>query len=281
MKLFLSIKYGSIFLFLLLISWSTFPQEAISKDSLALTDRIRDMPSFTIYGDNYLIAGTTLGETPDANNSDAKLKIGFKQRLTNKTLPFNSYLFFTYQQVAFWDIFKKSFPFREINYNPSLALVKAHYKDGRYNGFIQFQFEHESNGLDADSSRSWNRFSLIYERFLSQKLTGRAKVWLPIGNMDDNPDITDFRGYQELSLAYKMNEHFIFETQIRKAFSLDLKGSILLGANYRISERSDQFLYLQYFLGYSENLIDYNQSTQRIRLGIVFKDLFLKFRDER
>ena len=252
--------------------------QELNNESKTLKNEIMDMPSFTIYGDNYLISGTTLGETPDANNSDAKLKIGFKQRLTNKTLPFNTYLFFTYQQIAFWDVFKKSFPFREINYNPSLALVKAHYKNGEYNGFIQFQFEHESNGLDGDSSRSWNRFSLIYERFLSQRLTGRAKVWVPIGNMDGNPDITDFRGYQELSLAYKMDPHFIFETQIRKAFSLDLKGSILLGANYRISERSDQFIYLQYFLGYSENLIDYNQSTQRLRIGIVFKDLFLRFR---
>jgi len=252
--------------------------QELNNESKTLKNEIMDMPSFTIYGDNYLITGTTLGETPDANNSDAKLKIGFKQRLTNKRLPFNTYLFFTYQQIAFWDVFKKSFPFREINYNPSLALVKAHYKNGEYNGFIQFQFEHESNGLDGDSSRSWNRFSLIYERFLSQRLTGRAKVWVPIGNMDGNPDITDFRGYQELSLSYKMNQHFIFETQMRKAFSLDLKGSILIGANYRISERSDQFIYLQYFLGYSENLIDYNQSTQRLRIGIVFKDLFLRFR---
>ena len=252
--------------------------QELNNESKTLKNEIMDMPSFTIYGDNYLITGTTLGETPDANNSDAKLKIGFKQRLTNKRLPFNTYLFFTYQQIAFWDVFKKSFPFREINYNPSLALVKAHYKNGEYNGFIQFQFEHESNGLDGDSSRSWNRFSLIYERFLSQRLTGIAKVWVPIGNMDGNPDITDFRGYQELSLSYKMNQHFIFETQMRKAFSLDLKGSILIGANYRISERSDQFIYLQYFLGYSENLIDYNQSTQRLRIGIVFKDLFLRFR---
>jgi len=254
-------------------------QELEDRDSISFKNEIRDMPSFTIYKNNYLIAGTTVGESPNANNSDAKLKIGFKQRLTNKTLPFNSYLFFTYQQTAFWDVFKKSFPFREINYHPSLALIKAHYKKGKYNGFWQFQFEHESNGLDGDSSRSWNRFSLIYERFLSAKLTGRLKIWAPVGNVDDNPDITDFRGFQELSFAYKFNEDFILETEMRKGWSLDLKGSILLGANYRISKRSNQFLYLQYFLGYSENLITYDQSTHRIRLGVVFKDLFLKFKE--
>ena len=253
-------------------------QMEISKDSANFNNEIRDMPSFTIYNDNYLIVGTTVGEKPNENNSDAKLKIGFKQRLTNKTLPFNSYLFFTYQQTAFWDVFKKSFPFREINYNPSLALVKAHYKNGEYDGFYQFQFEHESNGLDGDSSRSWNRFSLIVERYLSDYLTGSLKLWLPVGSKDDNEDITDFRGFSELSLAYKLNEDFIFETEIRKAFSFDWKGSLLLGANYRISDKSNQFIYLQYFLGYSENLISYNQSTHRIRLGIVFKDLLLKFR---
>ncbi len=236
------------------------------------------MPGFTIYGNNYFITGTTVGETPDENNSDGKLKIGFKQRLTNKTLPFDTYLFFTYQQTAFWDVYKKSFPFRETNYNPSVALVKPLYKGKAYDGLVQFQFEHESNGLSADSSRSWNRLSLIYERYLSDHLTGSLKVWLPVGNKEDNRDITDYRGYQQIDLSYKLDHNFIFETEIRKGFSLDWKGSILLGANYRISDASDQFIYLQYFLGYSENLITYDQHTQRLRLGIVFKDLFLKFR---
>lgn len=256
----------------------SFAQIEVSKDSTELENVIKNMPSFTIYGDNYFIAGTTLGETPTSDNSDGKLQIGFKQRLTNKTLPLDTYLFFTYRQTAFWDIFKKSFPFRETNYNPSVALIKPFYKNGKYNGLFQLEYEHESNGLSADSSRSWNRISFKHMRYLSDRLTGSLKVWLPIGNMEDNDDITDFRGYQQLDLAYKLDDHFIFETEIRKAFSLDLKGSILLGANYRISEQSDQFIYLQYYLGYSENLITYNQDTHRLRIGFVFKDVFLKFR---
>ena len=261
-----------------LAQWPNFAQIEVSKDSIILENVIKKMPSFTIYGDNYFIAGTTLGETPTSNNSDGKLQIGFKQRLTNKTLPFDTYLFFTYQQTAFWDIFKKSFPFRETNYNPSLSLVKPFYKNGEYNGLFQLAYEHESNGLSGDSSRSWNRISFKHIRYLADNFTGTLKVWLPVGNIDDNKDITDFRGYQQLDLAYKLDEHFIIETEIRKSFDFNWKGSLMLGANYRISEQSDQFIYLQYYLGYSENLITYDQSTHRLRIGFVFKDLFLKFR---
>lgn len=263
---------------MLFVFMSTNAQQDISKDSTVVINVIKTMPSFSIHNDNYFITGTTIGETPDANNSDGKLKIGFKQRLTNKTLPFDTYLFFTYQQTAFWNIYKKSLPFRETNYNPSLALVKPLYRNKEFNGFLQFQFEHESNGRDADSSRSWNRLSLIYRRYLSDNFTGTFKLWLPVGAKSGNTDITDYRGFQQLDLAYKLNEDFIFETELRKAFSLDTKGSLLLGANYRISQASEQFIYLQYFLGYSEDLIAYDQHVHRIRIGIVFKDLFLKFR---
>ena len=267
-----------VFILLSFGSFSCFAQMEVSKDSTELKNVIKNMPSFTIYGDNYFIAGTTLGETPTSNNSDGKLQIGFKQRLTNKTLPLDTYLFFTYRQTAFWDVFKQSFPFRETNYNPSVALIKPFYKNGQYNGTFQLEYEHESNGLSADSSRSWNRISFKHIRYLADNLTGTLKVWLPVGNMDDNSDITDFRGYQQLDLAYKMDEHFIFETEIRKSFDFNWKGSLMLGANYRISDQSDQFIYLQYYLGYSENLITYDQSTHRLRIGFVFKDLFLKFR---
>lgn len=53
------------------------------------------MPSFTIHGNNYIITGTTLGENPSRENSDTKLHFGFKQRLTNAILPWDTYLFFT------------------------------------------------------------------------------------------------------------------------------------------------------------------------------------------
>jgi len=257
---------------------STSAQELASRDSTELGNVIKNMPSFTIYGDNYFITGTTLGETPNEDNSDGKLQIGFKQRLTNKTMPFDSYLFFTYRQTAFWDIYKKSLPFRETTYNPSLALIKPLYKDHIFNGYLQFQFEHESNGRAADSSRTWNRLSLIYQRYLSDNFTGTLKLWLPVGSKSGNSKITDYRGYQQLDLAYKWNKDLIFEAEMRKAFSFDTKGSLLLGVNYRISDASDQFIYLQYYLGYSENLITYDQHTQRLRIGVVFKDLFLKFR---
>ncbi|KAF2509732.1 phospholipase A [Flavobacterium arcticum] len=263
---------------LLLFVCKISAQNKLVTDSISFKNIIKEMPSFTIYGDNYLITGSTLGKTPDSDNSDAKFQIGFKQRLTNSALPWNTYAFFTYRQIAFWDIYKESVPFREINYNPGFAIMKPFFKNSRLNEILMFQFEHQSNGRDLENSRSWNYVSLSYMRFLSDRLTGKIKVWLPVGNLDGNSDITDYRGFQQLELDYKLNNSFIFESEFRKAYSLDWKGSMLLGLNFRISKTSNQYIYLQYFLGYSEDLINYNQDTQRLRVGIAFKDLFIKFR---
>ncbi|RKN78684.1 phospholipase A [Ulvibacterium marinum] len=247
-------------------------------DSVAFSDRVSTIPSFTIYGDNYFLTGSTLGESPASDNSDAKFQIGFKQRLTNKKFLWGSYLFFTYRQKVFWDIYKESYPFRETNYNPSLALFKPFFKDSKFHSFLQVQFEHESNGRDGANSRSWNFFSATYNTYISDNLSGSLKIWIPLKPPVENKNITEFRGYQQLDLAYRLNKNIIFDTEIRKAPSFDWKGSLVVGASYRISQRSNQFIYLQYYMGYSEELITFDESTYRLRIGIAFKDLFMKFR---
>ncbi|WP_445908721.1 phospholipase A [Yeosuana sp.] len=249
-------------------------------DSINFKKVIQQMPSFTIHGDNYIITGTTLGETPNSTNSDAKLQLGFKQRLTDAALPWNTYLFFTYKQVSFWDIYKESFPFRETNYNPGLGLVKPFFRDGKLSEFLMFQYEHESNGRDLEFSRSWNYLSFYFQRYLNENITLAAKFIIPIGDKPDNDDITDFRGFNNISLSYRVNNNLILEGDFRKAFSLDWKGRALVGVSYRLSKKSNQYLYLQYFLGYSEDLINYNQDTQKLRIGIAFKDLLFKFKSQ-
>ncbi|MFH6968801.1 phospholipase A [Flavobacterium sp. FlaQc-28] len=125
-------------------------------DSVNFKKILQQMPSFTIYGDNYIITGITLGKTPNNSNSDAKLQFGFKKRLTDATLPWDTYLFFTYKQISFWDIYKESLPFRETNYNPALGLAKAFFRGGELSELLILQYKHESNGKDLEFSRSWN-----------------------------------------------------------------------------------------------------------------------------
>ncbi|MCO6175911.1 phospholipase A [Flavobacterium sp. NRK F10] len=266
------------FLLTFFISYSVFSQKLEGRDSLYVKNGLNKLPSFTINGDNYFITGSSIEGQPKAENSDTKIQIGFKQRLTDSELPWNTYLFFTYKQKAFWDTYKKSLPFRETNYNPGISVIKPFFKNGMLEEFLIFQFEHESNGRDLEYSRSWNYVSIRYIKYLSDKFTASIKFWLPVGSLDDNPNIIKYRGNQQIDMAFKLNENIFFDSEIRKTYSFDLKGSLLLGLNLRLSKKTNQYLYLQYYLGYSESLIDYDKHTQKIRIGIAFKDLFLKFR---
>ena len=62
-------------------------------------------PYFTLYKDNYLTAGTSLGDKPNGDNSDVKFQVSISQRLTKSTLPFNTYLFLMYSQKCMWNVF--------------------------------------------------------------------------------------------------------------------------------------------------------------------------------
>ena len=238
---------------------------------------LRALPTFSIFGTNYFITGTALNETPNSENSDAKFQLGFKQLLTRLTLPYETIPFFTYRQKSFWNIYMDSFPFRETNYNPGLGLAKLWFKDGKINQGLWFQFEHESNGMDGENSRSWNFLSLRFSKPIGNDLQLLVKGWLPVGSLSDNPDITSYRGYFQLDLAYRLNERLYLEGEFRNAVFDTWRGSAQLSLSYKPFRNSNQFLYLQYFGGFSEDLANYDQAVSRLRIGIAFKDLFANF----
>ncbi len=76
------------------------------------------LPPFSIYKDNYFITGIPLNRGIDGETADAKFHISFRHRLTRSRLPFDSFLYLTYTQKSFWDIYQQSSPFRDSNYNP-------------------------------------------------------------------------------------------------------------------------------------------------------------------
>ncbi len=243
------------------------------------TDYINNLPAFTIYGDNYFVTGTSLngsGFTPET--SDAKFELGFKQRLTNVSLPFGVFPFISYRQKSFWNIYQESSPFRETNYNPAVGLVKLLVdKNGITHGFW-LTFEHESNGRDEENSRTWNFFSLTYIKPVGTKWQFRSRVWLPIGNMSGNEDLISYRGYFSLGASYNPIKNTFIDIDVQPAFKKKLTGFVKLALSFKILNDRNQFLYLQYFGGYSEDLINYNKVSNNLRIGIVFKDLFANFK---
>jgi len=232
------------------------------------------LTAFTIFGDNYFITGTTThSDAFTADGSDAKFEIGFKQRLYNRDLPLDVIPFVTYRQKAFWDIYLDSFPFRETNYNPAFGFTKLFFKGEEFNYSLHMAFEHESNRRDGMESRSWNYFSLAFYKPINENLNIRAKAWLPVGNLSDNDDILSYRGYFNFGMTLRAFQNLFVEVDIQPAYDSKLQGHIKAGLSYKISRNSNQYIYLQYFGGYSEDLIKYNNSVSNLRLGIVFKDL--------
>jgi phospholipase A1 len=232
----------------MLIGISDIQGQTFGNSGENIIDSLKRQPSFTIFGDNYLITGKEIGKPPSKFNSDAKFQIGFKQILAEFDAFFHSFLFLTYRQVIFWDIYQNSFPFRATNYNPSLVLGKVLIKDSQPSGLVWFALEHESNGLSGEDSRGWNFLSFQYSTKLRESWYGSLKGWIPIGTQSENEaDLLDYKSYFEGSLTYYPTEKLIFESEFRRSFTSEWLGKIMLTANYRLSKHGNQFIYLQYY----------------------------------
>ena len=102
---------------------TTLPQQQkYNVDSIRR--EIDNGPYFSLYKDNYFIAGTTIGSKPTRTNSDVKFQISISQRLTKSTLPFNTYLYLFYSQKCMWNVFEESLPMRDFNFNPGIGIAK-------------------------------------------------------------------------------------------------------------------------------------------------------------
>ncbi len=191
-------------------------------------DSVQELPSFSIHSDNYFITGVPTNKTLSNNTADVKYQVSFKQLIARNALPWNTHLFLTYTQKAFWDFYKDSYPFREINFNPTLGVGKPMFdKNNRLKGIAMVYYEHESNGRDSIFSRSWNRLSMEYVTHLDEKLKIRAKAWIPFAYQEGNPDILDYKGIGEIELSYELSpQQTLRRGFTKKGFDLGYQGYV-------------------------------------------------------
>lgn len=232
-----------------------------------------NIPAFTIYKDNYIVTGTSFaGGKVTKYNSDAKFQISLRHRLYRKLLPYRLYLFLTYTQKSFWDIYRSSAPFTETNYNPTLGVGRNFISEGRIAWSAMFQFEHESNGRDGIWSRSWNRITLMGICNMSCNFTFQAKVWVPMMLSKYNKDIAHYSGIGHLAATYNNNTgRLSCSVLMVKRGSWDFNANWQIGVAYRLFREDNQYLYLQFYDGYGEGMIHYNHFRRYVRLGFVIK----------
>lgn len=232
-------------------------------------------PYFGLYKDNYFTVGTTPFRKPTSTNSDVKFQISLSIRLTNAVLPWNSFLFLFYTQKTFWNVFQNSMPMHDLNFNPGIGWSKPFFNKGRYAGKLTMLVEHESNGRDGLDSRSWNRVSFYGSTIIDDWLMVHAKFWIPIIDGENNRDILKYCGiYQSGVVVTTPNKKFSFGLTMVKRSGWNLNFNTILEASWKVHEKSNLNLFAQYYNGYGESLLDYNQFHSRLRVGIVFKPHF-------
>lgn len=196
-------------------------------------------------------------------------------------------IYFGFTLRSFWQVYNKelSAPFRETNYRPEI-FYQAPIPHPVWGGllFARAGIEHQSNGRSQLLSRSWNRL-FVGLGFQKDNWAIYLQPWYrlpedakeddgdpttpPPPEGDDNPDIDDFMGYQELIGVYDYKRLEITGMS-RYNFSTG-KGALEVGMSFPLWGRLRG--YVQYFNGYGESLIDYNHQTERIGLGFLLTEL--------
>jgi phospholipase A1 len=234
------------------------------------TTDLNTAPFDPLVGGGVLAPGTTLDST------EAAFQLSFKFRLwTTDDRRWGAWA--AYTQQSQWQLYNDSGnasrPFRETNYMPELILS---YKPGvEWSGLqwnlFNLAFNHQSNGRSDTLSRSWNRIIASFG-VESGNLGLLGRLWWRIpesSDSDDNPTISDYYGWGDISAIYKWRG---------QSFSGTIRGNPSTGKGAGQLAWTTQPLlgplrgYVKLFSGYGESLIDYNWNQTTIGVGITLND---------
>jgi len=212
-------------------------------------------------------------------NSDARIQISFKYKLFGSRDPGKEMqgLHFAYTQRMFWDLGAHSSPFRNIDFQPELIYITPSTTLG--SGITlagQAGIRHESNGRDGPESRSINSLYVAPMAALplggGYRLSVAPRLSLYVGDKSDNPDIVRYRGNTGLFVEIGKDDGLRLSTTARFNPGSG-KGALNADLSYPLprlwSGGPDFYLFAQSFIGYGENLLDYDRHATRLRIGVA------------
>ncbi len=234
------------------------------------------LDDLSVYEPMYFLLGV------DPGLDQSKFQFSFKYRLFDpegyfaEKVPWISDFHLAYTQQTIWDLRTDSMPFDDTSYMPELfyLLPKFDLHIDRISAFgIQGGFQHLSNGKDGDESRSTNH--LYVKPVMGLHLTGpyhlkiAPKFFTYVDNDNEtNKDLVDFIGYFDLELGLLNPDGIALTSHLWWAkngatvqFDLTYPLTRLLGKSMNL------YLHAQYFSGYAETLLHYNQRHNAFRLG--------------
>ena len=212
----------------------------------------------------------------------ARFQISLKYRLFDAAAglgqerPWLSGLYLGYTQNSIWDLSTESKAFRDTSYRPSLfwKWERARGAKAFFDG-ARVGFEHESNGGDADTSRSINIF-FMRPQWRWQLPRGGTLEFMPklyaYLEKEDNSDIDDYRGYADWQVRYESGVNWIASTMLRHGTAG--KSSVLIDVSRRVRDLKfgpvSGYFHVQFFAGYGESILEYNvQRKSQLRVGFA------------
>lgn len=233
---------------------------------------------------------------------NGKFQFSFKYQVmgTESTFaekyPVLSGLYLGYSQTSFWDLQGDSKPFFDNSYRPEVFYAVEHLEhfftaDGHKPEGVEFRlqagFKHESNGRDdgpvkfnglrdyEHGSRSLNIayvrpiVTLSNEKFF---ITLAPTIYTYVGDLSDNDNIADYRGYGDIKLVIGQRGGVQLAAIGRVGDDWD-KGSLELDLSFPLRESLDRnfdiYLYSQFFTGYGESLLGYDDADNTFRIGFA------------
>jgi len=222
---------------------------------------------------------TTNVPTLEYKNIEAELQVSLMLQVGHNLLGLREKYYVSYTHQAFWQIYIKSAPFRETTYNPEGFVVFPIEDTTSIFGLrsLKFTLAHKSNGQPDTSevvfannqnlgnlSRSINYVKSTL-RLQHDTLVTDISAWVPIASLDDNPDIMDYMGYTSIKFTYFLDDNmFTFKTRGNISTS---KGAIELTYSHPLIHNN---LYVKFFSGYMESLVDYNRKVTKLSIGFSF-----------
>jgi phospholipase A1 len=274
------------------------PSEQRADQPVVVIDRLKEDKSnvlqpFTLmaHKPNYFLTGAynSKGYDPDLfreqykdpsiefDKTEAQFQVSLKVPLGIQV--FNRFdIYAAYTNRSFWQVYNTdiSSPFRETNHEPEIWAQFASSWEvlGFTNLANSIGVVHQSNGRGGVLSRSWNRIFANFV-FVKGNLALGFKPWIRIPENrenDDNPDISDYLGHYEIRVGYKLKQH-VFSLMSRNNLESGFdKGAVELGWSFPLWKYPYLKGYIQYFNGYGESMIDYNQRVSKIGIGISLND---------
>jgi phospholipase A1 len=231
---------------------------------LLFTSGLLALESIQPYKPVYFIAG-------DKENQ-VKYQVSFKYNLW---YPYEGGLALAYTQTARWNLYDKSSPFKEINHNPIVFIERK--QPNEYIDFFRIiPYEHISNGLDRIESRSVDKCAVEIQvscgEFINIGIREKVNCFFALSRY--NADYKRYKGLFETELFAQIKSQHGYLGHER----LSIQGEWTNKFYWYQAEFSCRIfttkirphIYIQWYDGYAEFLINYNKRTRALRAGFIF-----------